>query len=390
MRDIILEASLEGVIAFNLSDLEIHLRQVKDKRSRFGKIYPLSMILVLYILAKLSGQDKPSSVTSWYQKRKALLLNCFDFHHDRLPCLNTIRNVLSDAFNAEELGDVLTGYLHREYGGQQSTLLTIDGKTMRGTIPKGLTQGVHLLAVYLPQEGITLKQVKVSDKTNEIGAAEELLAGISLKNRILCADAMQTQRKLSVQVLSGGGNYVWMVKENQPTLRADVERFFQPTQHANGWHVQPLPRTVATSTNKGHGRLEIRRLTLIVDDQNFLDWPGVRQLFRLERIVTHLKTSKKTIQVVYGITSCTPEQANAQQLLTWVRTYWGIENGLHYRRDVTLNEDAIRLSSPTMAAAIATLNNFVIGLALKLRFENLAEARRTFDASIASQLLCSS
>lgn len=388
MRDIILDANLEGIVAFNLSDLEIHLRQVKDKRSRFGKIYPLSMILVIYILARLSGEDKPSAVTSWYQNRKELLLSCFDFHHRRLPCLNTIRNVLGNAFDVEELGIVLTDYLHRTYGGQESCLLTMDGKTMRGTIPKGLTRGVHLLAVYLPDEGITLKQVKVAAKTNEIGAAKKVLTGVSLKNRVLCADAMQTQRELSVYVLSKGGNYTWMVKDNQPTLRADVERFFQPVQHAAGWHIQPLPRTIAETKDKGHGRLEVRRLTLIVDDQQFLDWPGVCQVFMIERIITNLRTNKQTTEVVYGITSCTPQQCNAQQLLTWIRDYWGIENGLHYRRDVTLNEDATRLSSPTMATAIATINNFVIGLALKLGFTNLAAARRTFDAVIASQLLC--
>lgn len=388
MKDIILEANLNGVIVFNLSDLAVHLDKIEDKRSRFGKVYPLSMVLTLIILAKLAGEDKPTGITSWFQHRQTSLLNCFDFHHSRLPCLNTIRNVLISAFDATELSDVLRGYLHQTYGGQESRLVTIDGKTMRGTIPKGLTQGVHLLAVYLPEEGIVLKQVKVEEKTNEIGAAGALLADIPLKNRVVVADAMQTQRKLSVQILGQGGDYIWMVKENQPKLRADVERFFEPVHHAVGWHIDPLPKTVAETKTKGHGRIEVRRLTLIIDDKQFLNWPGVNQVFMLERAVTNIKTKKQTTEVAYGITSCLPEKCNAQQLMTWVRNYWGIENGLHYRRDVTLREDATRISKPEMATAIATLNNFIVGLVQKLGFENLAEARRFFNAMISQQLLC--
>lgn len=388
MKEIILEANVTGIVVFNLADLEKELKKVEDKRSSQGRVYPLSMVLVLYILAKLSGMDKPSGITSWIRKRKEHLLRFFDFRHDRLPCLNTMRGVLGGAFDTSELEEILTRYLHRMYGGQESQLVTIDGKTMRGTIPKGLTQGVHLLAVYLPEEGITLKQVKVEDKENEISAAEGLLDDIPLKNRVLCADAMQTQRKLSVYVLGKGGNYVWTAKKNQPRLRADIERFFQPTHHADGWHVPPLPRTVAVTKDKGHGRLEIRRLTLIVDDENFLDWPGASQVFMLERIVTHVKTGKQTTEIVYGLTSCSPEQCDAEQLLRWIRNYWGIENGLHYRRDVTLKEDATRISDTTMATAIAILNSFVVGLAQKLGFANLADARRTFDVHIARQLLC--
>ena len=147
-----------------------------------------------------------------------------------------------------------------------------------------------------------------------------------------------------------------------------------------------LPRTVAETTDKGRGRLEKRTLTLMVDEEQFLDWPGVYRVFKLERYVQRLPTGKETREVVYGITSCRPEEASAQQMLRWTRHYWGIENGLHYRRDVTLREDATRISEPTLAKAIATINNFVVGLSQKLGYSNLASARRTFNARIAAQL----
>ncbi|MCB0020999.1 MAG: hypothetical protein KDE09_24555, partial [Anaerolineales bacterium] len=91
----------------------------------------------------------------------------------------------------------------------------------------------------------------------------------------------------------------------------------------------------------------------------------------------------ETTEVTYGLTS---SKAEAAQLLTWIRSYWGIENGLHYRRDVTLREDTTRTAFTQLAQAIAVINNFLIGLALALGYTNLASARRYFDARIAQQL----
>ncbi len=124
----------------------------------------------------------------------------------------------------------------------------------------------------------------------------------------------------------------------------------------------------------------------MVDEEQFLDWTGVRQVFKLERYVRCVRTGKETTEVAHGITSCPPEKASAAQMLTWTRQYWGIENGLHYRRDVTLREDATRISEPALAKTIAAINNFVIVISQKLDYWNLAAARRIFDARIAAQL----
>jgi hypothetical protein len=171
-------------------------------------------------------------------------------------------------------------------------------------------------------------------------------------------------------------------------MLADAQRFFEPPQRGARYALPELPRTVAESTNKGHGRLEKRHLTLMVDEQQFLDWPGVKQVFRLERRVKQVRTGIESSEVVYGMTSCDPKVGTAEQMLKWTRAYWGIENGLHYRRDVTLHEDATRISKSlsNLARAIATINNFIVSLAQKLRYTNLASARRVFSARIAAQL----
>jgi predicted transposase YbfD/YdcC len=386
MKDIMLEAADTDAIVFDVGELATYLEQMHDSRDSRGKIYPLGVLLAAIILAKLAGEDKLSGITEWIRLRCGVLVELFNLKHQRMPCLNIIRWVLQEVVLAEELEAVLRGYLHETYGGQQSQLVAIDGKTMRGTIPKGANQGVHLLAAYLPAEGIVLGQVMVSDKENEIVAAPELIDGLDLKNKVVCGDAMHTQRELSAKVLARGGDYLWFLKDNQPNLLADVELFFQPPQKAAGCSLAPMRQTVAQTTEKRHGRLETRVLTLMVDETCFVDWPGVRQVVKVERRVLHLRTGLQSTEVVFAITSCGPDKASADQLLSWVRHYWGIENGLHYRRDVTLREDATRMTQPSMARAVAAINNFVIGLSRKLGYTNLASARRTFNASIAAQL----
>lgn len=385
MKHIILEGQETEAVVLDVADLAAKLEQLPDPRDRRGKIYPLGMLLTLVILAKLAGEDKPSAITEWIRLRRDAFVKLFNCKHRRMPCLNIIRGVLTN-ISDEALERAFNHYLATTYGGQQSQLVVIDGKTMRGTIPKGSTRGVHLLAAYLPAEGVVLRQVEVGLKENEITAAPALVADIHLKHHVVCGDAMHTQRDLSATILGRGGNYVWFVKDNQPLLLSDVVQFFQPPQKAAGRPLPEMARTVAMSTTSRHGRLEQRILTLIVDEAGFLDWPGVRQVFRLQRRVQEMSTGVTRTEVVYGLTSYSPEEATADQLLAWTRQYWGIENGLHYRRDFTLREDATRISRPALARTIAVINNFVIGLVLKLGYRNLAAARRIFNARIAAQL----
>jgi predicted transposase YbfD/YdcC len=229
-------------------------------------------------------------------------------------------------------------------------------------------------------------QVAVDGKEDEITAAPHIVASLDLRGRFVSGGAMFTQRNLSAQVLSEGADYLWFVKENQPHTKEDVEQFFVPPRRAPGRHAPKLPCTVFQTREKAHGRLEQRKLIAIADEQGFVDWPGLQQVFELERKVTQTTTGKITVEEVVGNTGLSPGRASAEQLLKWTRSHWGIENGLHYRRDVTLDEDGARMSNNNLAEAMAVLNNFVIGLVSKLGIRNLASAQRTFEAKITLAL----
>jgi predicted transposase YbfD/YdcC len=386
VNDITLSGEGDEGIVFEVHSLIEQLEHVTDERKARGKRYRLSVLLVMVLLAKLSGEHKPAGIAQWLRLRQCQLVQALGCKHRRVPSLNTIRRVLSQEGVRQELQGVLRRFLHQEYGGQQSVLVAIDGKTLRGTIPKGKTQGVHLLAAYLPAEGVTLLQLPVANKENEIVAAPRLLAALDLKGRVVCGDAMFTQRELSVQVLFQGADYIWLLKDNQPTLKSDVCQFFEPPRQAPGWRAPVLPETVSKTTKLGHGRLEQRTLRLIPDEHHYLDWPGLKQVLQLERRVIQQTTGAVSTETVYGITSLPPDKVTARQLLDWIQGYWGIENGLHYRRDVSLQEDALRMTNSALAEVMATLNSFIVGLVQKLGFNNLAAAQRQFEANLTFAL----
>jgi predicted transposase YbfD/YdcC len=131
---------------------------------------------------------------------------------------------------------------------------------------------------------------------------------------------------------------------------------------------------------KGHGRIEKRTILVSQALNDYLDWPHVAQVFRLEREVWRDHGQRKTRKVVYGLTSLSPQQASPQRLMHLLRNYWGIENGLHYRRDVTLHEDATRATVGHTGHNLAIVNNLVIALSLSNGRKNVAQARRLFDA----------
>jgi hypothetical protein len=155
-------------------------------------------------------------------------------------------------------------------------LVTIDGKTIRSTIPLGETRGKHLLAVYLPEEGLVLIQMEVDLKENEIVVAPDALQAIDLNDKIVVGDALHTQRAISVQIVQAGGHYCWTVKDNQPTLRAAIERFFEPEVETPGFGKAITDLQVVSIPNQGHGRFERRTLAVCGVQENELDWPFAR------------------------------------------------------------------------------------------------------------------
>jgi predicted transposase YbfD/YdcC len=255
----------------------------------------------------------------------------------------------------------------------------LDGKTLRGTIPAGQSHGVHLLAAYLPEEGWVLMQMEVQGHENEIPAAGRMVQCIDLRDKVVTGDAQLTQCELSVQVVEAGGEYVWVVKDNQPQLRADIAALFAPEACAPGFSPTAKDFETAETHEKGHGRIERRRLTSSCMLKGYIDWPYAEQVFRIERRFLRVTDGLVEEETNYGVTSLTHVEADAHRLLDLVRGHWGIENGLHYRRDETLREDRCLLTGQG-AHVMAIMNNLLLGLLLRQGVTNVPDARRYYDA----------
>jgi predicted transposase YbfD/YdcC len=252
----------------------------------------------------------------------------------------------------------------------------MDGKTMRGTLGhEAVTQpSVHLLSLYEVKTGTVLAQHAVATKENEISAAPTLVTPELIKGRIYSADAMHTQKNWCRQVIHAEGDYLLIAKNNQATLREDLVLFLDdPEADRRCWQT-------ASTCNKGHGRLEKRTLIATTELNEFLarDWAGVGQVFRLERTV--LKKGIWHTTLVYGLTSLSPKRASAQRLLELNRGHWGIENKLHYRRDVTLGEDHSQVRSGCAPQILAALNNTVLALMDFLHVPNAPNQMRFYQA----------
>ncbi len=376
-------AGLEPGFVLDMDSLAGYFERLQDGRKARGKRYRLAQICILATLAKLSGEDRPFGIAQWAQLRHAVLGPLLGLP-TRLPSHNTYRRAFASAISPAELDQQLNAFL-RQQGGR-SVLIALDGKTLRGTIPAGQSAGVHLLAAYLPAEGIVLVQMAVDSKENEIGAAPKLLASLDLRGKIVMGDALQTQRALSVQIIEAEGDYIWLVKDNQPQLRSDIEQWFAPETHVKGFSPTAKDFQTVRTVNKGHGRHEERTLTTSSLLNDYLDWPGLAQVFKLERRVVHTATGEVRREIVYGITSLTANQADAKRLNSLVRQYWGIENGLHYRRDRSLLEDATRIRNRNQAQNLAALNNLIVGLVLRQGWDYLPQARRHYAACLPAAL----
>ena len=348
------------------------LTRLEDRRDPRGVRYPLAWVLTMALLAKLAGEDRLTGIAEWVEHRKEALARAMGLPRARAPHRTTYSRILGSTLSVEDFESMAGAFFAQSRQPGATVQLTIDGKTLRGSIGAGETRGEHLLAAYLPGEGVVLAQVAVDRKENEITAAPRLLETIDLRDKVVSGDAMLTQRELSRQVVESGGDYVWSVKDNQPQLRDDLITCFADAS--------PSEPGLATTVEKGHGRLEQRRLWASADLNDYLDWPYVQQVFRLDRHTQCVKTGVVTNETVYGITSLSPEQAGPQQLLSLARGHWNIENGLHYRRDETLREDWCHLRLGHTQRMMAAINNLVLGLMLRRGVKNVPQQRRRYAA----------
>jgi len=249
--------SIQDSSAFHLGTLLARLRGLTNSHCRKGLRYELPWLLLLVVLAKLSGEDRPSGIADWIAGRQEQLQEALHLLWPKMPHPSTYRRILQYVVNPEEVDCIVSEVLQGMYGVGYGVLVAIDGKTLRGTIGPDHPHGQHLLAAYLPEEGIVLSQKATSEKGNEITQAPALLEGLDLRGKVVAGDAMHTQREVSAQILASQGDYLWLAKENQPTLLSDIEYLFNCDRRTVIGGMVPNDFETRRTLDKGHGRLVV-------------------------------------------------------------------------------------------------------------------------------------
>jgi predicted transposase YbfD/YdcC len=373
------EISETGIV-YTLGSLYDHFQRMSDPRKAKGKRYSLGTLLVLIFLAKLCNQDTPVAIADWAKNHAEELTKLLNLRHSWMPHHNTYRRVFQDIISEVEFGQLMEKY-HQQRRDQIGEILAMDGKTLRGTRIADRQSGEHVLSVYDGQSQRVLAQEPVGNKENEIVAAPQALERVPLAGKIVTGDAMHTQRAISAFIVEQGGDYVWPVKENQERLYQDIQRLFAPDHPKPGFGKISTDFQSITKVNAGHGRIEKRTLQASEMLNDYLDWPGVGQVYRLERRFIWLRQGqayKTSGEVEFGITSLPRKKAPPAKLLSVRRQHWLIETGLHYRRDVTFHEDATRMTKRAAGRILAMVHNLVLGLLKSAGFINSAQGRRWF------------
>jgi predicted transposase YbfD/YdcC len=237
-------------------------------------------------------------------------------------------------------------------------VIAIDGKTVRGAKAAGAT-APHLVAALDHTAGVVLGQVQVALKSNEIPALRTLLDAFDLVNRVITADAMHTQTTTASYIVNRGGHYT--VKANQPGLYRRCKAL-------------PWAKVRATSSvDRTHGR-RVRRTIKVAAAPQILDFPHAVQVAQLRR--TRTIKGKKSVEIVYIITSMAPTEASPTQIATWVQGHWGIENKLHWVRDVVYDEDRCTIRTANAPRVMATLRSTAISLIRLTGTDNIAKTTR--------------
>jgi predicted transposase YbfD/YdcC len=365
-------------MSLTIRPLRTYLAMISDPRDARGRRHPLEAILCLCCVALMSGCKNPRAIANWWKNRQDLgpFLQRLGFTRPYGPSKSTLYLVLRQV-SVELLEAKLQQWAEENLAALPPAAGELEGeaigKTLRGSKKQG-AENVHLLSVFSHRLGMTLHQLAVADKTNEIGAMSDLLIELVIEGRVFTMDALLTQRSVAQTIVDSQGDYVMLVKDNHPTLRADIEFVFAEPQEA------ALIQDTATTVDKAHGRLEVRTLQTSTTLNDYLDWPGLQQVFRLDRKRTEVNTGQVLTQTVFVLTSLSAQRAVAAQLLALTRGQWSIENRSHWVRDVTFGEDHSQVRAGHLPQVMAALRNCVISLLRLLGFRFIPDAFDHFAA----------
>ena len=324
--------------------------QITDPRQDNAR-HNLHEILMIALCTMLCGGEDCSDMALFGEAKEPFLRQFLTLAHG-IPSHDTFSRVFR-LLDPTAFAACFTRFMQR-FADNLADVVALDGKTLRRSFDRAAGQSpLHMLHAWSVGQRLLLGQLAVDEKSNEITAVPKLLELLSLKGCIVTADALNCQRAIAARVVEQGADYVLALKANQPSLHDDVRRFLaDPQRPADATH-----RTVDAE----HGRIETRTSAVCTDIgwlQQQHAWPGLSAIGQVVR--TRETGTKVSTETAYYLLSTA---LSAERFGEVARAHWGIENGLHWVLDVTMNEDHARNRKDHGPENIALLRRLALNLA---------------------------
>ena len=326
------------------------LSEIDDPRKPSnGTRHDLREILVMAIAAMLSDCDTVEDIAFWARTKEAWLRR-FLVLKNGIPSEDTFLRIFR-ALNPKSFETAFRRWVAGVVGALRGSL-AVDGKTVRGSATGGESP-IHMVSAFATELGIVLGQEKVAGKSNEITAIPELLDALYLKGFLVSIDAMGCQKRIAAQITANGGDYLLMVKGNQPSLLDAIETSFIS-------HHETIGVDRHRHGEKSHGRVigQIASVLPARGTVNLADWHKCKTIGRIDsmRLVGNQESG---LERRYYISS---RDLSADQLARAVRAHWGIENRLHWVLDVSFGEDGKTARKDNAPQNLSVLRKIVLNL----------------------------
>jgi predicted transposase YbfD/YdcC len=351
----ILEAALDQFIAC--------FEGLKDPRTGNAGLHDLHELMLIALCAVLSGGQGATDMARFAVAKEPFLRGFLKLENG-LPSHDTFSRLFR-LLDPEQFRTVFQRFMAR-FSVTVQGVIAIDGKVLRRSFDRASNKSaLHMVSAWGCDQRLVLAQIATDAKSNEITAVPKLLEMLSLKGSIVTVDALNCQREIAQKIVDQGGDYALALKGNQGTLHDDVIRYFNdPASKAI---------TAKPDVDGDHGRIETRTATVSTDIKWLQDnhqWPGLAAIAKVER--TRETKAKTTSETAYYLLSAelSPERCNEA-----VRSHWGVENRLHWRLDVTMNEDQDRTRLDNGPLNLAVLRHMALNVMQKDKSKNSLRGR---------------
>lgn len=377
---------MDKKLELNMDNLRKECSKIEDPRKQGGNMrHGFFEIIGIALLAIISGCEEWIEIEDFAENKSEWLSTFLDLRNG-LPSDDTYRRVF-EALEPTKLEKLYRNWVLPYIGGCLGKQIAVDGKTSRGVgRGSGGAEKLHMVTAWVKEDEISLGQIMIDEKSNEIPAIPMLLDTLDIGGATVTIDAMGCQTDIAQCIRAREANYVLAVKQNQPTLHEDIKTYFDWAIEDS---IEKKNLSVYKTQERAHGRITTRRTTVTNDVAWFEGkerWIDLKS-FIMQESITSIK-DKVTSETRFYISSL---EGDAQIHARFIRGHWSIENQLHWRLDAQFGEDNSLIHKNHAPANLSILRKIALAILKKDTSRKMSVSRKqrlaAYDNSFLQHLL---